>query len=253
MKPPLVVGNWKMHGTQNQAVALARDVRKGLRRSRKVQVVLTPPFTALAPVGKIVRGSSLCLAAQNIHWEEQGAFTGEISPEMLRELGCRFVIIGHSERRHIFGETDKTIARKLAACLRSGLRPILCVGETLEERIKGKTTRVITRQLRVALKGVVKGAIEKIEIAYEPVWAIGTGRNATPGQISRVHAMIRRRLKKLFGTRPAGQARILYGGSVRPENTGELASVEEVNGLLVGGASLKAKDFISIVAIFSRT
>ena len=170
---------------------------------------------------------------------------------MLRQLGYHFAIVGHSERRRLFNETDQTVAKKLAACLRSGLRPILCVGETLEQRNAGGTTRVITRQLRIALKGMMKNAIEKIEIAYEPVWAIGTGRNATPEQASRAHATIRRMLKKLFGTKRAEQTRILYGGSVRADNAGELACAREVNGLLVGGASLKAKDFLSIIGNFS--
>ncbi|TMA12676.1 MAG: triose-phosphate isomerase [Deltaproteobacteria bacterium] len=248
---PLVVGNWKMHGTQHEAVALAREVLKGLRGRRRVDVVLAPPFTALGPVRKTLRGSALRLAGQNVHWEEQGAFTGEISAKMLRELGCHFAIVGHSERRRLFNETDQTVAKKLAACLRSGLRPILCVGETLEQRNAGATRRVITRQLRIALKGMTKDAIEKIEIAYEPVWAIGTGRNATPEQASRAHATIRRMLKKLFGTKRAEQTRILYGGSVRADNAGELACAREVNGLLVGGASLKAKDFLSIIGNFS--
>jgi triosephosphate isomerase len=251
MKPPLVVGNWKMHGTQNEAVALARDVLRGLRSIRGVEVALAPPFTALVAVRKTLRGSSLRLAAQNVHWEEKGAFTGEISTPMLQELGCHFVIVGHSERRRIFKEDDQMIAKKVTACLNSGLNPILCVGETFAERRKGTTTRVITRQLRVALKGVLKGAIEKIEIAYEPVWAIGTGRNATPEQISRAHATIRKMLKKVFGTKLAERTRILYGGSVRPDNAGELASVQEVSGLLVGGASLRAKDFLSIIRNFS--
>jgi triosephosphate isomerase (TIM) len=247
---PLVVGNWKMHGTQDEAGALARDVRRGLK-GRRVDVVLAPPFTALASVHRTLRGSAIRLAGQNVHWEEQGAFTGEISPKMLRELGCHFAIVGHSERRRLFNETDQTVAKRLAACLRWGLRPILCVGETLEERNKGATTRVITRQLRIALKEMTKDAIEKIEIAYEPVWAIGTGRNATPEQASRVHTTIRRMLKKLFGTKRAEQTRILYGGSVRADNAGELASAKDVNGLLVGGASLKAKDFLSIIGNFS--
>jgi triosephosphate isomerase len=251
MKPPLVAGNWKMHGTQNEAVVLARDVIRGLKNVRGVKVILAPPFTALATVGKLLRDTPAGLAAQNVHWEEQGAFTGEISPRMLQELGCRYVIVGHSERRRIFNESDRTIAKKIPACLHAGLKPILCVGETLEQRRKGTTTRILTRQLRIALKGIQKDAIEKIDIAYEPVWAIGTGRNATPEQISRAHATIRRMIKRLFGAKHAERTRILYGGSVRPDNAGELASVQEVNGFLVGGASLRAKDFLSIVGSFS--
>lgn len=250
MKPPLVVGNWKMHGTQTEAYALARQIRKGLKAIKGVEVVLAPPFTALTAVQEAIRGSGLQLAGQNVHWEMEGAYTGEIGPKMLRELGCRFVIIGHSERRRLFSESDQIVARKLLAALRTGLRPILCVGETLEERRDGRTKRVIARQLEAALKGVGKSAIEKIAIAYEPVWAIGTGRNATPDQVTEVHGWIRELMKGLLGKKAEG-CRILYGGSVRPDNTGELAKVPEVNGLLVGGASLKAKDFLRIIQFFA--
>lgn len=253
MKPPLVIGNWKMHGIQSEAFALARHIRKGLKDLRRVEVVLAPPFTALTTVNEAIRGSTLRLAGQNVHWQTEGAFTGEISPQMLRESGCSFVIIGHSERRHLFKETDEVVADKVIACLHTGLRPILCVGETLQERKKGMTTRAIARQLRVALKGVAKSAIENIEIAYEPVWAIGTGRNATPNQVCRVHRWIREVVKNVAGKKQAGRNRILYGGSVRPDNAGELASAAEVNGLLVGGASLKPQDFLSIIRTFVPT
>jgi len=247
---PLVVGNWKMHGTQSEASALAREIRKGLKNINDVDVVLAPPFTCLGAVTRVLKGSAIGLAAQNVHWEEEGAFTGEISPKMLRALGCRFVIVGHSERRRLFQESDQAVAEKTLASLRAGLRPILCVGETSEERKKELTTRVFARQLRTALKGVGKSAIEKIEIAYEPVWAIGTGQNATPRQISRAHRWIQEVLQGLFGRKGAQKCRILYGGSVRPENAAELARVPEVSGLLVGGASLKATTFLSIVRSF---
>lgn len=250
MKPPLVVGNWKMHGTKSEAFTLARRIRKGLKATRGVEVVLAPPFTALTAVKETIRGSALRLAGQNVHWQTEGAFTGEISPKMLRDLGCSFVIIGHSERRRLFNESDQAVAKKILVSLGTGLRPILCVGETLEERRRGKTTRVIARQLRVALKGVTKSAIKKIEIAYEPVWAIGTGRNATPDQVSHAHHWIRGVLKELFGKRQSERCRILYGGSVRPDNAGELARTPEVNGLLVGGASLKTQDFLRIIGFF---
>ncbi len=250
MKPPLVVGNWKMHGTRIEALALARQIRKGLKNIRSVEVALAPPFTSLTTVTEALKESAIGLAGQNVHWEEEGAFTGEISPKMLRDLGCGFVIIGHSERRRHFNESDPTVAKKILASLRFGLRPILCVGETWQERRRGTTTQVIARQLRIALKGVGKSAIEKIEIAYEPVWAIGTGRNASANQVSEVHHGIRELLKKLAGDKRAERCRILYGGSVRPDNAGELAGVMEVNGLLVGGASLRAKDFLSIIQFF---
>lgn len=250
MKPPLVVGNWKMHGTQTEALALAREIRKGLRDIRRAEVVLAPPFTALTVVNEAIGATELRLAGQNVYWQEKGAFTGEISPKMLLELGCRFVIIGHSERRHLFNESDQAIAKKVIASLDAGLRAILCVGETLQEKRKGTTRRVIARQLRVALKEVGKSAIGKVEIAYEPVWAIGTGRNATPDQVSHVHRWIREMLKDLFGEWQAKRSRILYGGSVRPDNAEELARAPEVNGLLVGGASLRPQDFLSIIRCF---
>ena len=250
MRPPLVVGNWKMHGTESEAATLARQIRKGLKQIEGVEIVLAPPFTALSAVHKAIKGSGLRLGAQDVHWETEGAFTGEISPKMLREAGCGFAIIGHSERRRLFNESDQTVARKLFSALRAGLRPILCVGETWQERKKGMAARVICRQLRAALKGLGKSAIEKLEIAYEPVWAIGTGRNATPSQANEVHRWIREFVRDLVGNKAAQRCRILYGGSVRPDNAGELASAPEINGLLVGGASLRANDFLSIIRCF---
>lgn len=250
MNPPLVVGNWKMHGTPSEASSLARHIRKGTTGIKKVDVVLAPPFTALTKVHEILRGSKIQLAGQNLHWQTEGAFTGEISPKMLRDSGCRFVIIGHSERRHLFHEGDQDVAKKIVASLQAGLAPILCVGETLQERRKGSTARVVTRQLRIALKGITKSVIQRIEIAYEPVWAIGTGHHATPDQVRRVHGLIRNFLRKRFGKKPGEQNRILYGGSVRPDNAAELARVPDVNGVLVGGASLKPKDFLRIIGVF---
>ena len=250
MKPPLVVGNWKMHGTESEAIRLVRQIRMGVKAIHGVEIVLAPPFTALAAVHKLLRGSRLQLAAQDVHWEMEGAFTGEISPRMLRELGCRFVIIGHSERRRLFGESDRVVGRKMFAALQTGLRPILCVGESWQQRKRGETRRVVAGQLRAALKGLNKSAIGKVAIAYEPVWAIGTGRNATPDQVSEVHCWIRSCLKKLAANKAAQSCRILYGGSVRPENAGELSKAQEVSGLLVGGASLKPRDFLIIARYF---
>ncbi len=251
MSSPLFVGNWKMHGTRVEGFALAREIRKGLRSVKGVEVVLAPPFTALTSVREAVKGSAIRLAGQNVHWQEEGAFTGEISPKMLRDLGCSFVIVGHSERRRLFNESDQTVGKKIAAALTARLRPILCVGETLQERKKGATMRVIARQLHLALKAIEKNAIQKIEIAYEPVWAIGTGRNATPDQIEQAHHWIRQLLKRLVGTKAAEKNRILYGGSVRPDNAADLVKIPEVNGLLVGGASLRAESFLSIIDHFA--
>jgi len=251
MKTPLVAGNWKMNGTRADALRLARGIYHGMKNLHRVEVVLAPPFTALATVAGVTRKTKIRLAAQNVHWEESGAFTGEISPKMLKESGCQYVIIGHSERRHIFLESDLMVARKILAALNTGLLPILCVGETLKERQNGKMRQVLSRQLRAALKEVGENAIDKITIAYEPVWAIGTGHHATADQVRQAHRWIRNCLNQLFGKNKVMENRILYGGSVRPENTVELARVLEVNGLLVGGASLKAIDFLSIIRGFA--
>lgn len=253
MTLPLVVGNWKMNGGQSESRELALKVARGLRRRpARVQVALAPPFTALAPVAKAVQKSAIELAAQNCHWQESGAFTGEISPLMLAQLGCKFVILGHSERRHIFHESDEMIGRKLAPVIAHGMRPILCVGETLEERQQTLTGKVIARQLRTALKGLSKNVIDNLEIAYEPVWAIGTGHNATAAQVRNVHTQIRRFLKSSFGDSTSRRVRILYGGSVKPENANMLAEIDEVDGLLVGGASLQAESFLPIVSAFTK-
>lgn len=253
MKSPLVVANWKMHGDQAQCALLARQIVRALRRDpARAMVVLAPPFTSLIAVHRSLSGSKVKLAAQNCHWEAQGAYTGEISPNMVRELGCDYVIVGHSERRHLFHESDEMIARKLAPIMSQGMRAILCVGETLDERQSSKTAAVIRRQLRIALKGLTKTDIGNIEIAYEPVWAIGTGQNAMPKQISQVHSQIRNCLRQWFGPAVGKQVRILYGGSVKPENVNSLVTVEEINGLLVGGASLKSETFLPILRAFSQ-
>jgi len=249
---PLVVGNWKMNGTLRESIKLASAVVKGLRHTGdKVQVVLAPPHTALTQVHQVIRRSDIELAGQNCHWEATGAFTGEVSPTMLRDVGCQYVIVGHSERRHVFHESNHEVTLKVIRALESQLRVILCIGETLEERDKGRTASVISRQLRTALKGVAKSDIRNVEIAYEPVWAIGTGRNASPEQITRVHERIRRLLVASFGRKDGKRVRILYGGSVNPQNAAALAAVLEVNGLLVGGASLKAANFLSVIRCYS--
>jgi len=253
MNSPLVVANWKMHGDEAYCAILARQIVRGLRREpAAVEVVLAPPFTSLNAVHRSLRGSNVKLAAQNCHWEIQGAYTGEVSPIMVRELGCDYVIVGHSERRHIFNESDEMIARKLAPIMSQGMRAILCVGETLDQRKSGKTAAVIRRQLGIALKGLTKADIANVEIAYEPVWAIGTGQNATPKQINQVHSRIRICLTEWFGPSAGKQLRILYGGSVKPENVKSLVMIEDIDGLLVGGASLKSETFLPIIRAFTQ-
>ncbi len=241
-----VCGNWKMHRTAAEAAALAREVRDGLGASSAVQVAVAPPFTALAAVAQAIAGSPLELAAQDVHWEAQGAFTGEVSAAMLADVGCRHGIVGHSERRQLFGETDEWVRRKAAALLGAGIRPIVCVGETLAEREASRTLEVVERQVRAALAGLQADRLALVTVAYEPVWAIGTGKTASSAQAQEVHAAIRKILRELGGS--VGDAiRIQYGGSVKPENARELMSQPDVDGALVGGASLKAKDFLAIV------
>ena len=252
MNPPLVAGNWKMNGGPKANLGLARKFSHQLqKRPTSVEVALAPPFTALVPVKKVAEKARINLAAQNCHWQDSGAFTGEISPSTLREIGCQYVIVGHSERRHIFCESDETIAQKVSAVIRHGMRPILCIGETIEERKSDRTSTVISRQLDSALKGVGEDAIDKVEIAYEPVWAIGTGLNATEEQIRETHAQIRGFLISRFDQTKGEQVRILYGGSVKPDNAEMVACIESVNGVLVGGASLFADSFLGIVRAFS--
>ncbi len=242
-----VCGNWKMHKTVSEALALVRELRDGLGDAAgAVQVAVAPPFTALHPVAQALRGGPVELAAQNVHWEVQGAFTGEVSAPMLADAGCRHCIVGHSERRQLFGETDETVRKKAGAVLMAGMLPIVCVGETLQEREANRTWEVVSRQVRGAFAGLVAEAIGRCTIAYEPVWAIGTGKVATTAQAQEVHAAIRRILRELGGS-AADAVRIQYGGSVKADNAAELMSQPDVDGALVGGASLKAKDFIAIV------
>jgi triosephosphate isomerase len=243
---PLIAGNWKMHKTLEQARALAREIRQGLAAGLQVEVVLAPPYTALTAVAAELSGSPVKLAAQDTFWEPQGAFTGAISPLMLRDAGCRYVIVGHSERRQHFGETDQTVNLKLKAALAAGLCPIFCVGETLAERQAGQTLKVVSRQLTEGLSGLTGDTPEPLVVAYEPVWAIGTGLTATPDQAQEVHAFIRGELAGLLGA--ADGIRILYGGSVTPENSASLMRGGDIDGALVGGASLKADSFLKIIA-----
>jgi triosephosphate isomerase len=245
MRRAVIAGNWKMHKTTAEAVALARAVRAGA--AGDAEVVLAPPFTALVGVAEALKGSAVALAAQNMHWEGQGAFTGEVSPVMLRDAGCSHVILGHSERRQLFGETDEGVARKAVAALAHGLTPVVCIGETLAERESGRTMEIVERQLERALRPLSPEQAAVALVAYEPVWAIGTGRNATPQQAQEVHAFIRRRVSVSHGEPAAAALRILYGGSVKPDNVGALMAEPDVDGALVGGASLEAESFLKLV------
>jgi triosephosphate isomerase len=243
----ILAGNWKMHGTRSEAAALAAGLAANVGHLDDREVVVAPPFTALEVVAQAIQGTRILLAAQNVHWEPKGAFTGEISVPMLREAGCTHAIVGHSERRQLFGETNETVSRRLRALLEGGLVPIVCVGETLEEREADATAAVIARQVESAFAGVRSDRIAGCVIAYEPVWAIGTGRTATPGQAQEVHHAIRRQLIGLASETTAERVRILYGGSVKPENVDALMAEPDIDGALVGGASLEVASFTRIV------
>ena len=244
---PVIAGNWKMHMTVPEALELVRGILPGASGRTDVEVVLGPPFTALHAVAGAIKGSGIGLAAQNLHSEPKGAFTGEVSAPMLTDAGCTHVIIGHSERRQYFGETDASVNKKLFAALQAGLAPIVCIGETLDERERGAAFEVIEAQLSGGLKDLEPGKAAGLIIAYEPVWAIGTGKTATPDQAQEVHAFIRGWLGKGLGEDAASRIRILYGGSVKPDNVGELMAREDIDGALVGGASLKADSFMALV------
>ena len=245
---PLLAANWKMHHGPRAAEAFVREFLSRYHTLPSgVDVVILPPFTSLVEVRTGLLGRSVSVGAQNCHWEPRGAFTGEVSAEMLAECGCAYVLVGHSERRQLFGETDATARRRLAAAARAGLRPILCVGETLEERDSGRTEAVLERQLEGALAGHSAADLPGLALAYEPVWAIGTGRNATPEQAQSAHAFIRRWLEAGLGRAAAAATRIQYGGSVKPENARALLAQADVDGALVGGASLEAASFLAIV------
>jgi triosephosphate isomerase len=242
-----MAANWKMHFTVAEAVALVDQLNKGISRFADREVVVAPAFTALGGVAAALAGSPIRLAAQNAYWENQGAYTGEIAPIMLRDLGCHYVIIGHSERRQYFGETNESVNRKIIALLDLDLVPILCIGETLEERQSGETLKLLANQLNGALEGVGEEQVGQLVVAYEPVWAIGTGHTATREQAQEAHAFVRESLAKRFNNTVANNIRILYGGSVKPDNVDELMAQPDIDGALVGGASLKAESFIRIV------
>jgi triosephosphate isomerase (TIM) len=243
---PLIAGNWKMYKTMAEAEALAGEIKQGKRRP-DVRVLIAPPYTALAAVARVISGSDILLGAQNMHWEKNGAYTGEIAPGMLKDVGCTHVIIGHSERRQYFHDTDEWVNRKMKAALEEGLVPIMCIGETLEEREAGKTLEVLERQLRLGLTDITTPGFGQTIIAYEPVWAIGTGRTATPEQAQEAHEYIREVLGKRLNKDIAKSTSVLYGGSVKPENITTIMEQKDVDGALVGGASLKADVFLKII------
>ena len=245
----LIAGNWKMNKTASEGEELVNEIKVGVGQILDVGVAICPPFTALESCAKALDDSNIQLGAQNMHPKLEGAYTGEVSPVMLRSLFCTFVILGHSERREYFKESDAFINEKVLAALDSSLKPILCVGETLEQREAEQTFAVVREQLVEGLKGVTAEAAENLVIAYEPVWAIGTGKTATPEMAHEVHAMIRKELAALLGAAAADKVRILYGGSMKPENASELLDQPDIDGGLIGGASLKAKSFVELVQI----
>ena len=247
MRRPLIAGNWKMHKTVRETLEYIKSFRELVRDVEDREIVLAPPFTALWIAGHELAGTAVRLAAQNAHWAESGAFTGEVSPLMLKECGVTYVILGHSERRHIFGETDEMIRKRLEGVIGAGLRPILCIGETLEEREAGRTLEVLGRQVQAALQGFTREDLRDLVVAYEPVWAIGTGKTATPEQAQEAQSYVRKLLADLGGKEWAQEVRILYGGSVKPENISDLMSQPDVDGALVGGASLNPETFAKIV------
>lgn len=247
MRKPFLAGNWKMNMNSASAVSLAAGLANELQDIQTVDVAVCPPFVYLQSVAAALSASNIAMGAQDVFYEGNGAFTGEISCEMLKDTSCTYVIIGHSERRHVIGETDALINKKVAATIDGGLLPIFCVGELLEEREAGKTADVVTNQVKKGLEGLCSERVQAVTIAYEPVWAIGTGRTATPDQAQQVHGMIRGLLGELYGEDIAQTLRIQYGGSAKPSNTVELMSQPDVDGLLIGGASLKVEDFAAMV------
>lgn len=246
MRKPIIAGNWKMNMTPSEARALVEEL-KPLVRDAECEVVVCPPYVDLSAVSELIKGSNIRLGAQNIHWAEKGAFTGEISANMLKELGVEYAIIGHSERRQYFGETDETVNARARAAIAAGITPIICVGESLEERENGKTEAKVSGQVRKDLDGIAAEDVAKLVIAYEPIWAIGTGKTATDEQANETIGMIRATVAGMFGRETAEALRIQYGGSMKPSNAKSLMAMPEIDGGLIGGASLKAADFSKVV------
>ncbi|RPI53635.1 MAG: triose-phosphate isomerase [Acidobacteria bacterium] len=247
MRVPFIAGNWKMFKTVHETTVYVKELRGLVKDVNDVTVVIAPPFTAVHAAGEAARNSNVAVSAQNMFWEKEGAFTGETSAGMIKEAGARYVIIGHSERRTLFGETDATVNRKVTAAIAAGLTPIVCIGETLDERERNATLEVLDRQIKGGLDGISGDQVAALVIAYEPVWAIGTGRTATPAQAGEAHAHIRARLRQWFGATAADQCLILYGGSVKPDNIRDLMAQPDVDGALVGGASLDVRAFHDII------
>jgi len=247
MRKPIIVGNWKMNKTTKKAVQFVEELKKQLANYTGVEIVVCPPFTALSKVAEVLEGSKILMGAQNMYPDPAGAYTGEISPLMLLEVGCEYVIIGHSERRILLNETDEIINKKLKSASTYRLRPIFCLGETLKERDAGKTQEVVYNQLIKGLADLGKDDVLKMVIAYEPIWAIGTGRTATPEDANAIHKFIRQILSDIYNQKLASQIRIQYGGSVRPDNIDALMSQPDIDGVLVGGASLDLRSFVRIV------
>ena len=247
MRKPVIAGNWKLFKTSEEAVDFVNSLLPLVNDINVVEIVLAPVFTVLSTVKKFVEGSGISIAAQDCFWEDEGAYTGEVSPKMLVDAGCTHVIIGHSERRQFFFETDDTINRKLKAALKGGLTAILCIGETLSEREAGETFAVLEKQITGGLSGILNEDFDHVIIAYEPVWAIGTGKTATENQAQEAHLFIRNQISRLFGGNISDKLRILYGGSVKPENIKGLMSMPDIDGALVGGASLNARSFAAII------
>lgn len=243
----LIAGNWKLHNTLREAVDLARGVREQTQSSN-AEVAVAPVFTALASVRAALEGSHVALSAQDVYWEDKGAFTGQVSAPLLRDVGCRYCIVGHSERRQFFGENDESVRKKLRALLAAGIRPILCVGESLEQREQGATLGVVFGQVSAGLAGIPTDQLRELVIAYEPVWAIGTGKTASPDDAQAVHAALRAQLAHERGAELAGAVRILYGGSVKADNAPQLLAQQDIDGALVGGASLVLQQFVAIAA-----
>ncbi|UCF43185.1 MAG: triose-phosphate isomerase [Planctomycetota bacterium] len=248
MRKPFVAGNWKMNTDSHTSVSLAEAVASGSSDvAEQVHIAVIPPFVYVPAVVKAVSTARIAVGAQDIYYEQKGAFTGEISPSMLKDIGCTYALCGHSERRHVIGETDKLINKKVSAAISGGLLPILCVGELIEQRKASETEEVVTRQIKNGLASLSAGKASAVTIAYEPVWAIGTGLTATPQQAQEVHALIRKLIGEMYSSQLAEEIRILYGGSVKPGNAAELMAQKDIDGLLVGGASLNADDFVSII------
>jgi triosephosphate isomerase len=248
MRSPFIAGNWKMYKSVSEAVVFAKELKSVAKEITDVEIVLAPPFTAVHAVAEALRNTAVGVSGQNLHWEKEGAFTGEVSAVMLKEAGAEYVIIGHSERRRLFAETDVTVNRKIVAAIGAGLTPIVCVGETLEERERGDTLAVLDRQIKEGLDGLTADRVGDLVVAYEPVWAIGTGRNATAAQAEESHAHIRTRLRQWFGAEAADRCHVIYGGSVKPDNIADLIRERDVDGALVGGASLDIRSFGDIVS-----